>query len=352
MLDIEEIRQYAERQLNCIDVYVIKDDRLQSQSRECELYFKQLDESRVDVTCDTGVGHVIALLCVDDGASHYHITVKHISYFGDLLNIVNLRRRGFVDDRDMWTAANYNGSSTDFFKTHAKKYPVTKSRDIAFYVAITRAIETGMKRLYKTGMSNEALVKKCQHEQAVVDHRALYDVLKMYDDTPVQTAIKSCIDEQHSETVLKSHTFNIGQLFTNPYTNETYSRIQIIDAVLSNPNGDDKSKMKVQNGMTFMYTMHLDNATQELSLVDYVDGYVPRVLEELLYRSIFENMPYVNACNVNYNAKREILDKCAFMRNPRQKVSLEEVKQLVQAFIESIDNANKLVAIYVGAAID
>lgn len=350
---VDLVKQYAKDHLKHMYIDIIKDNSLMKQSCECELYFKQIDESHVEITVDTGYGHVITLLIVNRGFQRNDITVKHIAYFGDLLNIVNLRRHGFYDDLDMLTEADHNCNSTDFFKTHAKKYAITVSKNVAFGDAIEHAIEVGMKKLLKTGLSNEALVKKSKHEQAVTDNRTLYDLLKTHEDTAVQAAIKSVIDEQHKDTIL-TNTYaesTVKELFTDPYTNKTYSRMSIVDSVVSNPDNHDDSKIAVKFGLNFWYTMHFDNATQEMSIASDVTGRAEYELEHLKYRA-FKNVAYVKNSEFTYDARQEILDKCPFMRYERTEVSLDSVKKLVQVFTESIDRVNKLIAFQANVAID
>lgn len=281
---LDMIKQYASEQLTHLYVDVVEGNSLQKQSCTCEQYFKQLDKSRVEVTVDTGYGHVITLLYTTDDLHRNQVSIKHIAYFGDLLNIINLRRHGFYDDADMLNASDYDGSSTDFFRTHAKKFAIYVGNDSLFNNAIQRAIEVGMKKLLKTGMSTEALVKKSKHEQAVADNRTLYDLLKTHEDTAVQSAIKSVIDEQHKDTILTNSyaESTVKELFTNPYTNETYSRMSIVDSVVSNPDNLDESKIAVKFGLNFWYTMHFDNATQEMSVVGDVlsrrmNGHLSRI---------------------------------------------------------------------------
>lgn len=349
MLDI--VKQYAKDHLSYMYIDIIKNDSLMKQSCDCEQYFKQIDDAHVEVTVDTGYGHVITLLFVNTGLHRNYISVKQIAYFGDLLNIVNLRRHGFYDDIDLLTNSHCN--STEFFKTHAKKYAVTVTKDTAFGDAIQRVIEVGMKKLFKTGMSKEALAKKSKHEQAVADNRTIYDLVNTHEDTMVQNAIKSVIDEQHKETILTTSyaESTVKELFTNPYTNETYSRMKIVDSVVSNPDDLDNSKIAVKFGLSFWYTMQLDNATQEMSIVGDITGRVDYELDHLKYIA-FKDVAYVDNCSFCYNARREILDKCPFMTYERTKVSLESVKKLVRAFIESIDRVNRLIAFQANAAID
>lgn len=350
---VDLVKQYVKDHLKYMYIDIIKDSSLMKKSCVCEQYFKQIDESHVEITVDTGYGHVITLLFVNHGFQQNQITVKHIAYFGDLLNIVNLRRHGFYDDLDMLTEADHDCNSTDFFRTHAKKYAVTVSKDVAFGDAIRRAINVGMKMLLKTGMSNEALTKKSKHEQAVTDNRTLYDLLKTHEDTAVQAAIKTVIDEQHEETILiTSYTEStVKELFTDPYTNKTYSRMSIVDALMSNPDNLDESKIAVKYGLNFLYTMQFDNATQDMSIVGDVTGRVEYELEHLKYRA-FKNVAYVKNSEFTYDARQEILDKCPFMRMEGIEVSLDSIKKLVQAFTESIDRVNRLIAFQAKAAID
>lgn len=349
---IDIVKQYAEDHLKYMYIDIIKDSQLMKQSCECEQYFKQIDESHIEITVDSGHGHVITFLLVSHDFQRNYITVKHISYFGDLLNIVNLRRHGFYDDADMFTE-DCNCSRVDFFKTHAKKYAITVSNDTELSDAIQRAIEVGMKKLFKTGMSAEALAKKSRHEQAVANNRILYDLLKSNEDTAIQAAIKSVIDEQHKDTITTTSYIesSIKELFTDPYTNNTYSRLSIKDSVVSNPDDLDENKIAVKFGLNFWYTMRFDSAIQKMSIIGDVKGRVEQELSRLKYRA-FENVSYVTYSEFNYDARREILDKCPFMRAERTEVSLDAVKRLVQAFTESIDRVNRLIAFQAKATID
>lgn len=352
---INLIKQFAKDNMNHVYVDVIRDNSLFKQSCDCEQFFKQIDDTHVEVTLDTGYGHVITLLFVNEGLQRNRVSVKQIAYFGDLLNIVNLRRHGFYDDADLLNSSDYDGNSVDFFKTHAKKFADCVPYNSTINDAIQRAIDVGMKQLFKKGLSKEALVKKSQYEQSVTDNKTIYDLVKTHEETAVQKAIKSIIDRQHEETIQTStYTYStVKELFTDPYTNKTYSKIEIVDSVVSNPDNFDKSKIAVKNGLNFEYTLRLDNDTQEMTIVDDVAYQLDDILA-YLHHGVFSNIKYAKGGEFYYNARREILDKCKFMDDDirRNKVTLEQVKKLVQAFIESIDRVNRLIAFQANVAID
>lgn len=349
---IDEVKYYLNCTMKYAYIYIVQhDNSLKKKSCNCESFVEQIDENTVEATVDSGHGHHIVLVFTNrDG--HMFVSVKHIAYFGDLLNIVNLRRHGFYDDTDMLRCANYTGNSIDFFKIYAKKYVNPLSENSGCMAdAVQNAVNVGMKNLIKKGLSINALQKKQQHEQTAADNVSIYKLLTMNQYTTIQAAISSIIDESHNDLILvKSYNDIDDALYFNQYVGKSYSRIRVTDRIVSNPDNTDKNLIVVANGITLGYQLQLDASTQEMSVDSDIGCRVE--YESRIHYNAFKNVKYVKNVNFEYDIRQEVLDICPFMCYDFQKVSIEQVKELVKAFTKSVDRANKLISYTKNVAID
>lgn len=350
---IDDVKHYLDCTMKYAYVYIVQhDNSLKEKSCKCKFFVKQIDENTVEATVDSGYGHHIVLVFTSKDGQMF-VSVKYIAYFGDLLNIVNLRRHGFYDDTDMLSCANYSGNSIDFFKIYAKKYANPLS-EISGCMAdvVQNAVNVGMKKLIKKGLSNNALQKKQQHEQTVADNASIYKLLTMNQYTTIQAAISSVIDERHNDLILvKSYSNFDNALYFNQYDGTSYSKIEVTDQIVSNLDNIDKNLIAVANGITLDYQLQLDASTQELS----VDGDIRCKVEcesSRVQHTAFKNVKYVKYATIVYDIRQEVLDICPFMSYEIQKVSIEQVKELVTAFIKSVDRVNKLISYTKNVAID
>lgn len=355
---IEEVKHYLDRTMKYAYLDTVQHDgSLKKKSCICEFFVKEIDEKTVEATVNSGYGHDIVLLFTSKDCQML-VSVKHIAYFGDLLNIVNLRRHGFYDDNDLLTSAHYDGNSYEFFKTHAKKYANASSEfNECMADSVKNAVNVGMKNLIKKGLSNDALRKKQQHAQDVADNKTFYKVLKLNHDTTVQSAIRSVIDESHKNLILVKSYNNVDSIMTDdalyvdPYDGKSYSRLELTDEVVSNPDNNDKNLISVAKGISLRYVMHLDTSTQEMTVVDKIMCRVEYELSRVNYGA-FKNVKYVKNVDFEYDIRQEVLDACPFMSYDIEDVSIEQVKELVKAFTKSVDRVNRLIAYTTDVAID
>lgn len=181
---------------------IIQRDFYSDQYCFAEGFYHQLDEQHVELTIDSGHGHnIVLLLTQSDIENRLNVSVKEITYFGEHLNIVGLRKYGFYDDEEI---AHYVDASKRikyaYFKTHAKRYAQTVSTTAMtnnFVKYICHTINIDIRKLYKTGLSEEALYKKSKHEHALIDTKTLFNIMKvdLREKNPVEQEIYEAIDK-------------------------------------------------------------------------------------------------------------------------------------------------------------
>lgn len=188
-------------------------------------------------------------------------------------------------------------------------------------------------------------------------NKSIYKLLKIDNDTEVQSAIKSVIDESHKDLiVVKSYdsidgTITDGALYVNQYDGKSYIKIEIADEIVSNPNNTDKNLIKVAKGIIFRYVLNLDVSTQEMTVTGDIRCRVEYELSRVDYDA-FREVTHPKYVDFNYDIRQEVLDMCPFMSYSVREVSIEQVKELVKAFTKSVDQVNRLIACIKNVAID
>lgn len=369
-MQIDELREFFSSQFEYLSMHldIIEDDLLQRCVCDFKIFYNQISDIEIEVTLDSGHGHNIVLLFTEsEMPNKVYMTIERITYFGDCLNIVKLRKVGFYDDQTLATRNNISKKqSYEYFQKHAKRYvnplqlkikmPVCPSGDIKMPACllddveadISAVINAGVKQLLKKGMSKEVLVNKNRHKQKIQQNRDVYKIVNVssIENTIVRKEICKAIDAEHKELIsVQFNTAEIkNELYTNPYTHKSFTRIVITDRVTTNSDRRLENHVVVEHGFRFNYAISFDSDTEEILLDSKVQAHISVELEQLPCELI-TNEKYISQSTFYYNARDEIIDMCScFMKRYTDYIDAKNVGMLVKAFIKSIDHANNVIA--------
>lgn len=292
-------------------------------------FIKEIDENTVEAAINSGYGHDIVLLFTNEN-DETHVSVNCIEFFGDKLNIVNLRRHGFIDDSNMLVSEHYDGSSHEFYKTHAKKYmtAIIENDMKCIMTSIARIIKQGINKLQKNGLSSNALFKMQQYAQTRIDNNTYYTLLKANDKTSVQTVIKSIIGESNKIFQTSSIGRMRDELYFDRYSGMTYSKLIVVDSLVCKTDDIYNCSAYFHDGVSFRYEVYLNSSTLEMTTFDDAQYDMHATRASISTNS---NRNMAAAWCMTYDVMKQIKTMCQ-LSNDITFISYTQVGEVVKAY--------------------
>ena len=326
---VKQLLNAATNSLTQLDIVTNETNEILTKACKCAYFIKEIDENTVEAAINSGYGHDIVLLFTNEN-DETHVSVKCIEFFGDKLNIVNLRRHGFIDDSDMLVSEHYDGSSHEFYKTHAKKFmtSIIENDMKCFMKSIEHAIQYGIKQLKRAGLSSNALFKMQQHAQTRIDNNTCYTLLKANVKTPVQTVIKSIIGESNEIFQTNSISRMRDELYFDRYSGMTYSKLIVVDSLVCKTDNIDNCSAYFHDGVSFRYEVYLNSSTLEMTTFDDTQYDMHATRASISTNS---NRNMAAAWCMTYDVMKQIKTMCQ-LSNDITFISYTQVGEVVKAY--------------------